>query len=129
MDSQPLIVLAEDNPVIRTLMADVLTDEGYRVIPCASGAQAIDVLAMDDPDLIILDMHMEQPDAGLQVLRSMRQGEGTKELPAIVYSADNFALRAHHWEFIRHNAVTIGKPFELGLLLDTVDDLIRAGPR
>lgn len=127
MSPQPVIVLVEDDPVIQFLMAEALVDEGYDVIACSSGAQAMAVLRDVVPSLLLSDLHMEAPDSGLRVLHHLRVVERTRHTPAIIYSADPISLQRHASTFEISNAVTFGKPFDLALLLDTVADLM--GPR
>ena len=68
----PLIVLADDEAPIIELLEELLTEEGYQTFCCFSGKQAYQAIQRQQPDYVILDMHMEQPDAGLIVLTLMR---------------------------------------------------------
>ena len=58
MSEQAHIVVVDDDPLIRDLVDDYLTSEGYRVSKADSGQAMRDVLAADPADLIILDLSM-----------------------------------------------------------------------
>jgi CheY-like chemotaxis protein len=83
-----VIVVADDDPLINDLISIVLQDEGYRVLSCTTGAEALQVAARVRPDLVITDMQMEVRDAGLQLLDRLRADPTTAETAVIVCSAD-----------------------------------------
>jgi len=60
------------------LLTEVLSEEGYRVIPASSGPSALAMAAAEAPDLILLDSVMPSLD-GVAILRQLRQQghEGT----------------------------------------------------
>ncbi len=52
------ILLVDDEPAIRQMLARVLTWEGYNVSPAASGAEALEFAGNADFDLVLLDLNM-----------------------------------------------------------------------
>ena len=67
------ILIAEDEPVSRTLLKTTLTKWGHEVVVCTDGAQAWRVLQGEDaPNLVILDWMMPELD-GIQVCKSIRE--------------------------------------------------------
>jgi CheY-like chemotaxis protein len=129
MHTQPVILLAEDDRNIRVMMTEALVDEGYDVLVCASGRQAIATLERATPSLLLTDLHMEGSDSGFEVVRHLRTDVRTQDVPAIIYSADSAALRHSAYECELHNAITIGKPFDIVLLLNMIADLLAADVR
>jgi len=58
--SPPTILLVDDDPAVRQGLARVLASEGWRVVSAASGAEALERLAEQPPDLLITDLHMAE---------------------------------------------------------------------
>ncbi len=66
------ILVVDDEVNIRKLYRSELEDEGYTVVTAASGAEALDILRETAPDLVILDIKLEQEN-GLEFLRHMME--------------------------------------------------------
>ena len=66
------ILIVDDSFYMRTMLKNMLTDAGYEVVgEAANGAQAVEMAASTNPDLITLDVIL--PDnTGLDVLKSLR---------------------------------------------------------
>jgi len=67
----PLVVVAEDDRATRDSLVTALELEGYRVAGLADGARALDVIASQRPDAVVLDVGMPEVD-GLSVCRRLR---------------------------------------------------------
>ena len=52
------IVVADDEPRIRKMIARLLTDEGYEIMPVENGREAVEALLSFHPDVILLDQQM-----------------------------------------------------------------------
>lgn len=52
------ILIVDDEKYIRELYNKELTDEGYRVVTAASGKEALEMVAKEPPDLIVMDIKM-----------------------------------------------------------------------
>ena len=52
------IVVADDDPDIRRLVAEILRDEGYRVLTAADGQEALALVRARAPALVLLDLQM-----------------------------------------------------------------------
>jgi CheY-like chemotaxis protein len=118
------VLVVEDDPAIRALLADVLEDEGYRVAVAADGAAAIDLLEQYAPPpdhlcLVLLDVMTPRVD-GCGVLR--RLAELGAYVPVVALSASEQALMAAAQAGAR---VTLRKPFDLDRLLTIVEHSCR----
>jgi len=82
----PLVLVADDEEDIRSLVAFRLKRAGYEVITAADGEEALLLAATRLPDLVVLDMMMPKA-TGLEVTRSMREHEATKDIPIILLTA------------------------------------------
>ena len=69
MDEKILVVDDEDN--IRTSLAGVLEDEGFRPLFANDGVTALDVIRKELPDLVLLDIWMPRMD-GIEALQRMK---------------------------------------------------------
>jgi DNA-binding response OmpR family regulator len=77
------ILLVDDDPLIVRSVSFLLRQEGYRVIPAASGAEALTAAREAPPDVVLLDVAL--PDiSGVEVCRRLRQDTG---VPIIILSA------------------------------------------
>jgi DNA-binding response OmpR family regulator len=82
----PLVLVADDEQDIRSLVAFRLRRAGYEVITAADGEEALLLTTTRLPDLVVLDMMMPKA-TGLEVTRSMREHEATKAIPVILLTA------------------------------------------
>jgi signal transduction histidine kinase len=62
MRSEPVVLVAEDDPVFRRIVVGVLSEAGFRVIEAADGAAAVAAFSEADPDIVLLDMMMPAMD-------------------------------------------------------------------
>jgi len=94
-NSHERILIADDEPSLRELLTELLTDESYIVDSVATGADVLERLQSDTRyDLLLLDLRMPKID-GLQVLERLRN-EGN-EIPVIMmtgYGTSSSAIRA-----------------------------------
>jgi DNA-binding response OmpR family regulator len=81
------VLIVEDDQWIRTLLSELLTDEGYRVIEADCGMHALEELARGPADLVVLDLKLPNK-SGLEVLRAMRADPATADLPVLVMSGE-----------------------------------------
>ena len=80
------ILVVDDAPDVRQLLRVVLAQNGYGVNVAASGPEAL-VSAFDEhPDLILLDIMMQEMD-GWEVLKLLKMDEATSDIPVIIVSA------------------------------------------
>lgn len=84
--ARPKIVIAEDEPDIARLVAFKLRAAGYDVLIALDGRQALEVVAREGPDLLLLDAMMPVMD-GWEVLARLRADEKSKNLPVILFTA------------------------------------------
>jgi len=118
----PTILIADDDPVIQKLLAVNFEMEGYRVVTASDGAEALERVASDHPDLAVLDVMMPRMD-GLDVVRALRADPGTRTMPVILLSAKAQAVDINRG--LEAGAdVYVTKPFDPAELLDKAAALI-----
>ena len=81
------ILVVDDVATDRMHLREILSDAGYQVITASSGREALNLASSDKPDLIFLDIVMEDMD-GYQACRKLTTGETTKDIPVVIVSAN-----------------------------------------
>lgn len=117
------ILVVDDEPDIRSLVSEILEDEGYQVASAEDGASAKLALRERRPDLILLDVWMPDVD-GISLLREWSQGGG---LPCPVVMMSGHGTVETAVEATRNGAYDfLEKPLSLAKLLLTVERSLEA---
>jgi DNA-binding response OmpR family regulator len=80
------ILVVDDEIGALTLIGIMLERGGFEVLKAKDADQALSVLELETPDLIILDVMMPGMD-GIELCRVLRERTDTKELPILILSA------------------------------------------
>ena len=80
------ILVVDDNTSNRDVLARRLTREGHNVVTAANGTAALDLVARQDFDIILLDLMMPGM-SGFEALRRLKAAEQTNHIPVIMISA------------------------------------------
>jgi two-component system phosphate regulon response regulator PhoB len=83
---RPTVLLVEDEPAQRELLAYNLEAEGFDVITADNGEDGLLLVDENDPDLIVLDWMMPQL-SGIEVCRRLKSNSKTRHIPVIMLSA------------------------------------------
>jgi two-component system, cell cycle response regulator DivK len=116
------ILIVEDNPDSLRLFRAVLAARGHAVIGLLGGEGLVDVVAREEPDVILLDIQLPGED-GFQLLQRLRASR--RVLPPIA------ALTAHAMQGDRERALAAGfdgyltKPIDVATFGVTVEGLLR----
>jgi EAL domain-containing protein (putative c-di-GMP-specific phosphodiesterase class I)/DNA-binding NarL/FixJ family response regulator len=87
MASQPAtLLIVDDEPQVRKLLETLLQHEGYRTLSAGSGEEALQLVAKQPPDLILLDIMMPGMD-GYEVASQLKGDAATASIPIIMLSA------------------------------------------
>ena len=82
----PLVLVADDDPDILTLVGFRLERAGYEVLPARDGEEALALALERQPDLAILDVMMPKLD-GYEVTQRLRSNQATSGMPVILLTA------------------------------------------
>lgn len=82
----PTVLLVEDEPAQREVLAYNLEAEGFRVSKAANGEEALLLVEEDAPDLIVLDWMLPSV-SGIEVCRRVKSRNETRNIPIIMLSA------------------------------------------
>ena len=83
---RPTVLLVEDEPAQREMLAYNLEAEGFDVIIADNGEDGLILVDESDPDLIVLDWMMPQL-SGIDVCRRLKSNSKTRQIPVIMLSA------------------------------------------
>ncbi|MDP2606877.1 MAG: response regulator [Deltaproteobacteria bacterium] len=86
MNMNKTIMVVDDNPDIITIVKTILEGKGYSVSSASGGAELLNMLKGQKPDLIILDIMMPEMD-GLEVLSRLKAVSETATIPVILLTA------------------------------------------
>jgi putative two-component system response regulator len=105
-----VVLVADDEPAITSLLRRVLEADGHEVVMAADGQAALDRVAERHPDLVILDLDMPRV-GGFEVCRQLKSGPDTRLLPVLVLTGTGAAdARVRAWDLGADEFLT--KPFQ-----------------
>jgi len=117
------VLVVEDEYDLQQAVKGLLEDDGYEVVACGSGEEALDALEGSRPDLVLLDLMLPYM-SGDEVLEAVRGKSTLEGLPVIVMSA----VRTPKDEVVSRSQGFLKKPFSADRLLSAVrKELERAG--
>jgi two-component system, OmpR family, response regulator MprA len=115
-ETTPTVLVVEDEPAIREVVADLLQNEGYAVRQASDGLQAIDELEVEDVDLVLSDVRMPRLDGPSLAHRLRGHGHA---VPVVLMSAVDCQVDLPGVRFLP-------KPFDCDYLLHVVGSALRA---
>lgn len=119
-----LVLVVDDMPDGRELLAETLEAAGFRVATAGDGRAALEQAFALDPSLIVLDLSLPEVD-GWEVARQLKRDDRTAHIPILALSA--FALPIHRDRALSAGAATfLSKPCAPAALLDEVQRLLES---
>lgn len=123
MTDKKKILVVDDTKYIREILRFRLAKIGYEIIMASSGQKALDyAMGPTPPDLIILDIMMPKMD-GFEVLRRLKENDGTSHIPVIFLTA-----KAQKKDVIKGIEAGgddyVAKPFKFNVLRQKIEKLI-----
>ena len=96
------ILLVEDTEAISIQLKDMLVPHGYNILMARNGNEAMEQIAVEIPDAMILDLMMPEVD-GFEVLKRVRAEENTSRIPVIILTS-KFVTK-QELAFLKHNRI------------------------
>lgn len=121
MASEKILIVDDEPDIIRTTSLS-LRYEGFRVITAADGQEALEKVAAEAPDLVILDIMLSRMN-GDEVARALKKDEKYKRIPVILITAlarkyDEDALNKIGADFY------MKKPFDMDQLCNKIKEFL-----
>ena len=83
------ILLVEDEAIVRGPIASLLQREGYAVDSAAAEDEAIRLAKANVPDLVMLDVHLQSGQTGIEVCQRLRATPRMERVPIMMLTADS----------------------------------------
>lgn len=115
------VLVVDDEPAIRALVAKIVERAGFPVESARDGAEAIDRLEADEYGVVVVDLMMPNVD-GYALIEHIKQRGGRAPAIIVISAGDSAALRQLDGSMV-HSIVR--KPFDI----DVLGDLIAAAAR
>src|SRR5215207_2609253 len=116
--SSKTVLVVDDEPVLRTIVREILHEEGYAVIEAADGRVMLEIMARERPDLVLMDVMMPGID-GREAYRQLRLRPEHRDVPVVMMSAGVRPIKLDP-----SIAGFMAKPFEFTQLVELVGRLI-----
>lgn len=118
------ILVIDDEPQIRKFLRISLVSQGYTVLEAATGAEGLSMAALQQPDVLVLDLGLPDMD-GQQVLREFREWSNVPVLVLSVRASE--AQKVQALDSGANDYVT--KPFGIQEFLARIRALLRQAPQ
>jgi CheY-like chemotaxis protein len=117
-----LILVIDDEPSITDLLRDILEDHGHPVIVANDAQTAMDLIPLQRPELILMDLMMPSID-GLSLALALKHNPCAAGVPLIAMSGSDSALAIADGtgDFDAY----VGKPFDYDAIVNTVERLLK----
>ena len=112
------ILIVEDEESLLKLESILLTSKGYDVRGVSNGREALDAIAEEKPDLVLLDIMLPEID-GFEVCQRIKDDPATKEIPVIMLTAKKSREDMARGEKVGADWY-ITKPFKSVMVIETI---------
>jgi signal transduction histidine kinase/DNA-binding response OmpR family regulator len=117
-EREPTVLVVDDDAETTSLVLETLRSQALRAVAARHGREALDLIARQRPDLIVLDIMM--PDmSGFEVLESLGRDPATATIPVLVLTARGADGDAHRGLSLGARRYT-DRPFDVGALVAEV---------
>lgn len=93
-EGKPVIMYVDDDPDYREVVRTLLENNGYEVMEAASGEEGIELFKKRRPDLVIVDLMMEEVDSGTSFVKELRLLGNTAPIFMLSSVGENLSLAA-----------------------------------
>jgi CheY-like chemotaxis protein len=120
---QRTLLVVDDQPDIVKLITKIFEARGMRVIAGRDGREALDMVAKDRPDVILLDLDLPAID-GWEVCRRLKSDPATQAIPIVMMTAAHVSPKAAERGIGGGADEYIAKPFLREVLVHNVERLL-----
>jgi CheY-like chemotaxis protein len=87
---KPSVLIVDDSPDIIAMVSYALTRDGYTCLTASGGSECLDILSVQNPDVILLDVIMEPLD-GWSTLEQIKKNPATRKIPVLMLTGNRLA--------------------------------------
>lgn len=117
MSDNPKVLIADDEPALRSLLKTNLSFEGFETLTASNGEEALRVIRDEAPDVVLLDVMMPVMD-GWQVLEELSKNENRQTKVILVTAKATSEAQLQGWELGCDEYLT--KPFDLDDMIERI---------
>lgn len=117
----PKLLLVEDNEVSREILSLRLKRRGHQIISAANGAEGVSKALGDQPDLVLMDLHLSVMDSW-EAIHQIKVNPKWQSIPVIALAVD--AIEGNRAQVLAGCDDYVTKPIDLPLLLNKIDRLL-----
>lgn len=117
MSDNPKVLIADDEPALRSLLKTNLSFEGFETLTASNGEEALRVIRDEAPDVVLLDVMMPVMD-GWQVLEELSKNENRQTKVILVSAKATSEAQLQGWELGCDEYLT--KPFDLDDMIERI---------
>jgi CheY-like chemotaxis protein len=119
------ILVVDDEPDIVRVVVKIMEARGHTVATAADGPEALERVASDPPDVVILDLNLPRMD-GWEVCKRLKSGDGTQHIPVVMMTAAYVSVEdADRGTDLGADEYVV-KPFLREVLIHNVERLLEA---
>ncbi len=122
-EKAPKVLVVDDEIHIVQVVAIKLRNNGFDVITCENGAQALQLATNEKPDIIVADFQMPVM-TGLELVQNLRSNPDTADIPVVMLTARGFAIQDRQAEDLKIS-VCLSKPFSPRELLQSIEEVLK----
>ncbi len=119
MSISPTLIVADDEPMMRQILSQTLTDQGFTVLMAENGTEAFALMQSARVDLVVTDLNMPKS-GGLSLLKSLRESN-YRETPVIIMTGNAENLSDQDL----YGATVLYKPFRRQELVELIRSLLK----
>jgi DNA-binding response OmpR family regulator len=116
------VLVVDDEPAIRALVAKIVERAGHSVDTARDGAEAIEKLDQAEYAVIVLDLMMPNID-GYGLIQHLKERQGARPAVIVVSAGDSAALRQLDGALVHS---ILRKPFDIDVLGDLITAAVKA---
>ena len=116
------VLIVDDEVHIVHVVAVKLRNNGYEVLSAENGAEALDLVLSERPDVVVTDWHMPVM-TGLEFIGRLRQLPETRTIPVILLTGRSFEISPEQQQALQITQC-LSKPFSPRELLGCVGDAL-----
>ena len=123
------ILMVDDDKDFIEAVSTLLSASGYEVVTASNGEEGFEKAKVENPDLISLDVMMQDDSEGFNIAKQLSSDETTKDIPVIIVTGIKKAFECAYdyetGEMIVPAKAFLEKPINPELYLKTVENYIR----
>ena len=119
------ILLIEDSPTERTVLAQMLQRNGHEALLAGSVEEGLELARQQHPDLVLMDVVLPGM-SGFQAMRALKREPGTSDIPVVIVSTKGMDTD-RNWGLRQGAKDYFVKPPPEDALIARINELVGAG--